>query len=55
MDTFIIYNKSHFLKVCLICAYFSTIIGCLDEIDEKEDLLGYISNMTPMMTSGSKK
>ncbi|CAH3152945.1 unnamed protein product [Pocillopora meandrina] len=29
--------------------------GCLDEIDEKEDLLGYISNMTPMMTSGSKK
>lgn len=55
MDTFIIYNKSHFLKVCLICAYFSTIIGCLDEIDEKEDLLGYISNMTPMMTGGSKK
>ena len=55
MDTFITYNKSDFLKVCLICAYFSTIIGCLDEIDEKEDLLGYISNMTPMMTSGSKK
>lgn len=55
MDTFIIYNKSHFLKVCLICAYFSTIIGCLDEIDEKEDLLGYISNMIPTMTSGSKK
>ena len=55
MDTFITYNKSNFLKVCLICVYFSTIIGCLDEIDEKEDLLGYISNMTPMMTSGSKK
>ena len=55
MDTFIIYNKSHFLKVCLICAYFSTIIGCLDEIDEKDDLLGYISNMTPMMTGGSNK
>lgn len=54
MDTFIIYNKSHFLKVCLICAYFSTIIGCLDEIDEKEDLLGYISNMTPTMTAGQK-
>ncbi|RMX52167.1 hypothetical protein pdam_00019883, partial [Pocillopora damicornis] len=29
--------------------------GCSDEIDEKEDPLRYISNMTLMMTSGLKK
>lgn len=43
-------NKSHFF---IILYYF--FLGGSDQINEQQDLLGYISNMTPMIASGSKK